>query len=352
MELNEQIEALCERAISQAVFPGCSVAYVVGGRATELAFGRLTYEDGAPKVRADTIYDVASITKSVPTSSLMLKLVEDGRIGLDDRVIDYIPELQNEHREQVLVRHLLTYTITFGLDGGTAALSKKHPDTVIEELMSVPLVSAPGTTYWYANGPAILMGLMVERIYGRPLDEVARMQLFGPLGMKLSTFSPVEYGLENVAPTEMLPDGEVRGRVHDESAWAITKAGGHSGAAGLFTTSGDLLRFCQMLLGGGSLGDVKIFEPATVELMHTDQLRGLPDRAGLGWELLRPELRGSAARDQTFGKTGFTGCVMMIDPQKHSAFVHLSNRTYPKRTEGREPINAFRKELADLVFDQ
>ena len=350
MGLSKQIEALCERAMRERVFPGCSVAYVRRGRSAVLAMGGLTYEAKASKVHPETLYDVASITKSVPTASLMLKLLEAGQIRLEDRVIDYLPELKNDHREQILVKHLLTYTVTFDLDGGVAALAMADPDRVVEQLLRVPLVCPPGTSYWYTNGPAILMGLIVERVYGQPLDEVAQTELFGALGMSRSTFAPSALGIEDVAPTEISTGGEVKGRVHDESAWAITKSGSRSGAAGLFTTASDLLIFSQMLLGQGALEGVEIFKPATVKLMHTDQLPELPDRAGLGWELLPGRLKGTVAGEQTFGKTGFTGCVMMIDPEKQTALVHLSNATFPTRPPDRDRINAFRRELADLVF--
>ncbi len=350
MDLNERIEALCEAAISERVFPGCSVAYVRQGQTAELGFGRLTYDATSQKVHSQTLYDVASITKSVPTGSMMLKLVEARRIGLDDKVIDYLPELQNDHRELILIRHLLTYTVTFELEGGVAALARKHPNAVIEQLMRVPLVSTPGTGYWYTNGPAILMGMIIERVYGRPLDEAAQDELFIPLGMMRTTFEPSSLEAAEIAPSEISAGEQILGRVHDESAWAITKSGGRSGAAGLFSTASDLLRYSQMLLGQGGLDGVRIFNPETIKLMHTDQLSELPDRAGLGWELLPARLRGTKAGEQTFGKTGFTGCVMMLEPEMQAALVHLSNATYPKRPDSREPINAFRRELADLVF--
>ena len=123
-------------------------------------------------------------------------------------------------------------------------------------------------------------------------------------------------------------------------------------AAGLFSNAGDLLKYCQMLLGQGAADGVRIYLPDTVKLMHTDQLHQLTERAGLGWELLPRRLRGDAAGEQTFGKTGFTGCVMMIDPEKQTALVHLSNATYPTRQSNRDGINAFRRELANLVFAQ
>jgi len=350
MVLDEQIRSLCEQAVRDRLFPGCSIAVARRGRITRVDYGRLTYGEDAPKVGLETLYDVASITKPVPTGSLILKLVDEGRIRLNDRVIDYIPGLKNAYRERILIRHLLTYTVTFDLDGGVAALARVDPGRVVQQLMRAPLVGPPGDSYWYTNGPAILMGPIIERVYGRSLDEVAQTELFGPLGMKRSTFTPLGTYKDSIAPTEIGPDGEIKGRVHDESSWAITASGGRSGAAGLFSTADDLLKYCQMLLGEGSLSGTKIFAANMVELMHTNQLQGLPERTGLGWELLPERLRGTQAGEQTFGKTGFTGCVMMIDPEKEAALVHLSNATYPTRPSSRDGINAFRRELADLVF--
>ena len=212
MELGKQIQALCELAVRKRTFPGCSVGYIRSGRAVVLNYGSLTYEADAPIVRDETIYDVASITKSVATASLMLKLLETGRITLDDKVIDFIPELKNEHRENILIRHLLTYTVTFDLDGGVAALARANPDRVVEQLLRVPLVSPPGESYWYTNGPAILMGLVVERVYRQALDKVALNELFEPLGMNRSTFEPSAARDDLVAPTEIGTDGDIKGR--------------------------------------------------------------------------------------------------------------------------------------------
>ncbi|MDB5178170.1 MAG: hypothetical protein JWN01_113 [Patescibacteria group bacterium] len=242
MSVTAQVEQICERAIRERVFPGCTVGWIRRGKTEVRAFGRLTYEAGAPAVTAETTYDVASITKSIPTSSIILKLLEDGRVALDDQAIAYVPELQNEFRERILIRHLLTYTVIFDLPGGLAKVARETPDQLLERLFTCPLLAPPGERYHYTNSPAILLGLIVERICGRPLDEVAQELFFKPLGMKNTTFHP---GLpaEAVAPTEVDWRGEVRGSVHDEAGWALRESGKPPGHAGLFSTTGDVLKF-------------------------------------------------------------------------------------------------------------
>lgn len=347
--MNEQIEALCRQAITDRVFPGCSLGYVRNGEATTQTVGNLTYEPSSPAVTVATRYDVASVTKSVPTSTLLLKAVQDGRVGLDDQVIRYVPELDNAYREQVLIRHLLTYTVIFDLPGGLSGLARRDPALLLKNLLTSPLQAPPGERYFYTNGPAIVMGLVVERVYGLRLDEVAHREFFGPLGMKHSTFGTGNLRDDLVAPSEIVDGKEVRGVVHDESARIMAAANNVSGAAGLFTTAEDLLKFAQMLLAQGSWDGVTIVNPATIESMHTNQLAGLGLTAGLGWEMGRPEIMGRAENTNAFMKSGFTGCLMVVDPKRSMALVHLSNRTYPKRPE-REPIWRFWRELNELFF--
>jgi CubicO group peptidase (beta-lactamase class C family) len=347
--MDEHIRQLCDRAISSRVFPGCQVAYVRAGRQSAQAFGRLTYDDKAPDVTNETRYDVASVTKSVPTSSLLLKLIEDGQVGLDDPVIKYIPELSNEYREQILVRHLLTYTVVFDITG-MAALAKSHPSNLLAELLRSPLKSPPGTSYFYTNAPAILMGMIIEKVTHLNLAAAANRIFIGPLEMNHTTFDATPLANETVAPSEVDDRGEVRGAPHDESTWALRESGHTGGAAGLFSTAGDLLKFAEMLLAEGKPGKEQILRPDTVALMHTNQLAALGEKAGLGWEMGRADILSDKHSPEMFMKTGFTGCLIMIDPEHKAALVHLSNRTYPQRQD-RQPLRDFWRGLIDIVFE-
>jgi CubicO group peptidase (beta-lactamase class C family) len=368
-----RVARLCRAAVQKRLFPGCVVGFwrgdggdgggrdvASGGRpdggrhgsaeAVVWPFGRLTYEANSPEVTAGTVYDVASITKSIPTGSLALMLAEEGRLGLDDRLVDYVPEVRSAEREQILIRHLLEYTVVFDIPGGLAAVARRSPDEVLGRVLNAPLAAVPGTRYAYTNAPAILLGLVIERVCGRRLDVAAQERLFGPLGMRQTTFYPEALGAGVVAPTEVENGVEVRGRVHDEGAWALRQMGVVAGNAGLFSTAGDLLRFGRMLVAGGEFEGKRIFKPGTIELMHTNQIADLGESAGLGWELNRAVVTGSAGSDQMFGKTGFTGCIVMMNPVKRRTLVHLSNHTYPHRPQTREAIFAFRRELAGILF--
>lgn len=351
MSQAERVRKLCEHSIRDHVFPGCVVGLFDDGKRTVWPFGRLTYENSADPVTENTVYDVASITKSIPTACLALHLVERGLISLDDKLVDYIPEVQNAHRDSILLRHLLTYTVVFDFPTGLGAVAKKHPEGILEAIFAAPLKAPPGELYWYTNAPAILMGLVIERVSNKPLNEYAN-EIFGHLPMERTSFSTGYASMKQVAPTEIDWRGEVRGVVHDETAWALRQTGRVAGHAGLFSAAEDLLVFAEMLLNGGQYDDYQYFTPETVVAMRTNQLSLPGAQTGMGWELRQALLPEGVGGRQVFGKTGFTGCVLVIDPESNRAFTYLSNRTYPHRPKTRDGIRAFRFELAKILFEQ
>jgi CubicO group peptidase (beta-lactamase class C family) len=265
-DLDARIRVFCEEAIGARTTPGAVVGYIRGGQQRVLPFGRLTYEADAAATSGQTLYDVASITKSIPTSSIILKLAEEGRLSLDDRAIDYLPELENEYRDQILIRHLMTFTVYFDIGRTLASLAKESPTGVIDVLMKAPLADPPGAKYIYSNAPSLLLAVIAERICGKPLDEVAQEMFFGPLKMLRTTFHPETFPVDEIAPTEIDWRGEVRGLVHDPAAWAMVTHGRAPGHAGLFSTVEDLLRFAQMLLNEGELEGRQYFRAETVRV--------------------------------------------------------------------------------------
>ena len=361
------------RAIEERVFPGCVVGMVDReGERTVLPFGRFTYDSRSPTVNHDTVYDVASITKAVPVSCLALRLIGEGRLRLDDRLIEYVPEFSNPDREEVRVRHLLTHTLHFGF--ALSSLKDESPETIMRAIFQTPFASKPGRFFSYANATSILLGLVVERVYGEPLDAVSERVFFSPLGMRRTTFQPLLHFQNNeIAPTEIDPwrGVTVQGEVHDESAWALL--GGRRiedkqgrtqedngceenfvpkipGSAGLFSTAPDFLAFLQMLLGGGWSRGTPYFTEATMRSMYTNQIPHLGLCTGLGWELNQPHYMGQNCSQSTFGKTGFTGCVCLCDIEKGIGMVLLANCIYPWRKPDKESINAFRRDIADIIF--
>ena len=345
----DRVSAFLEEAIDRQVFPGCTVGIIAGDRQWYGAFGRCTYETDSMPVSEQTVYDVASITKSIPVASLALRLIEDGRLKLDGRLIDTLPEFVGGYRESIAIRHLLTHTLDFGFQ--LSSLKDLRGDAILEKILSAPLRGEPGAVFSYANASSILLGLVVERITGLSLDEAADLYFFKPLGMQYTTFHPERLSGTQVAPTEDDPwrGRIIRAEVHDESAWALRPR--IVGSAGLFSTAPDLIKFAAMLLNGGMVEGMRFFLPETVAAMHADALaeQGI-GRAGLGWELSQPSFMGKQCGNVTFGKTGFTGCSVVIDPPRDAAMVLLSNHTYPQRWKDRLLINEVRGGLADIIF--
>jgi CubicO group peptidase (beta-lactamase class C family) len=338
------ISDLSREAIAAKTFPGCQIGVLRGDEISVSAYGRLTYDSDSEAVTDETLYDTASVTKSIPTNCIILALIEQGRLGLNDQAVDYLPELRNQYRDQILIRHLLTYTVILDLPAGLAAVAEE-PSRLLHTVFSTPLKAPPGAQFHYTNAPAVMLGIIAEKVTGQPLDKLADEMFFAPLGMKRTSFKP-RRDINVIAPSE----GETIGVPHDESARALRRMGMVAGHAGLFSTAGDLLKFVRMLLHDGSWDGRTYFGPATVRDMHTNQLEQLGRQVGLGWEMSRalvPEGVGSA---QLFGKTGFTGCAVVADPKQKIAFVILSNRNYPRRPANRDDFVGFRHQLAHLLL--
>src|SRR3989344_78389 len=325
--LSEVIYERAEQAIKERIFPGCVVGIIrTDGLREIIPVGTL---DGHASVQEDTLYDLASITKSIPLASLALTLAAEnpgrlpGRFNLPGKVVEYLPELQNDHG--ATIEDLLRYRVT------GPRLSQLHLKT-FEEIRTYVFehgFDGPAGDGAYTNLPAFLLGVIVERVTGEILPTLANRYFFEPLGMSDTTFFPSD--LERIAPTEIVDDEEIRGIVHDESARVFARARRAVGHAGLFSTAPDLLKFLEALLNG------KL--PAVVE----------GAQKGLGWEVDR-EWMGSKRRKKTFGKTGFTGTSILCDVERGVGLVILSNRTYPHRPPDNSAINLFRKDIADIVF--
>ena len=330
------------------MFPGCVVGIVrKGGERKIFPFGHFTYED-SQAVEADSIYDVASITKSIPTASLALMFIDKGQLKLTDKLVDYVPEYRNAYREMVTIRHLLTYTV-----GGPqlSPLKDKTSDEILLSAYSHELAHKPGSVFVYSNAPALLLGLAVERVGGSTLDKLAQGYFFGPLQMDNTTFFPGSNRAiyRPIVPTEIDRGNEVRGIVHDESARVFAKAGKAAGHAGIFSTAPDLLNFMEMLLHEGEWKNRRYLSREIIREMSENQIPELAESTGLGWELNQPFI-GKSAGPHTFGKTGFTGASCVCDIEKGVALVILSNCTYPTRPKDRSAIDEFRADIADIVF--
>jgi beta-glucosidase-like glycosyl hydrolase/CubicO group peptidase (beta-lactamase class C family) len=326
-----------ESAIKERAFPGATLAVGYRGKVSLHAFGMLGYEPKYPDVAIDTMYDIASLTKVVATTTLVAKLAEGDfpvPIDLDAKVERYLPEWANgpqpEWRHRVTVRHLLTHTSGLPPFKEYWRTSKSKLDT-LAKIFAEPLDHEPGSKEVYSDLGIILMAEIVERLTGKPLDTLARENIFGPLAMSNSMYKPPKKLWPAIAPTEI--DSQYRhrliqGEVHDENAAAI---GGVSGHAGVFSTAPDLAAFCQMLLNGGVYAHQRILRRSTIAEFTAPQQLSSGTRT-LGWAA--PTEGGSSGHffsPHSFGHTGFTGTSIWIDPDRQVFVVLLANRVYPTR---------------------
>ncbi len=345
-------EALLDRlnrAVTEGVTPGGVVGMIrKDGTRHVIPFGRLTYDTDSPYVTEDTIYDVASLTKSFVTGSLALQLIDEGKLRTSDKIIDHLPEYQRSDREQACIKHLLTYS----LDGfSLAALREFSPEEIRKRILMHEVRRAPGTAFNYSNIPAYLMGLVIERMCKSTLDMLADEHFFVPLEMTRTTFFPETFSQEKISPTEIDFRGVVQGVVHDESAWVFkTKAHEVVGHAGLFSTAPDLLKFLEIFLHGGEYRGKQYFSKDMITHMTTNQLSDIGECTGLGWELNQSRFMGRTVGEHTFGKTGFTGTLAVCDIARGVACALLTNRTYPHRPPDSSAINALRADVSDSVF--
>jgi CubicO group peptidase (beta-lactamase class C family) len=332
------------RAHTGVAFPGAALAVGRGGAVVvESGFGRIGWEEDAPAVDPDfTVYDLASLTKVMATTSAVMLLFEAGRIDLDAPVQRYLPHWWGEGKAGVTLRHLLTHTS--GLPAGSN-IGAPDAASVLRRALEVPLVRGPGERVEYSDIGFIVLWAAAEAAAEEPLYRLLDRRVFGPLAMRSATFLPGE-GC-TCAPTERLRDGSViRGRVHDPNA---RRLGGVAGHAGLFATAHDVAVFAAMLAREGEYGGERIFWPETVRYFTTRQ----PDAGtrALGWDTANGSGRNGASgarmSPRGYGHTGFTGTSLWIDPDRRTWSVLLSNRTYEPR--GGNQIQAVRRGVHDLV---
>jgi CubicO group peptidase (beta-lactamase class C family) len=342
------VDSVVERAVADGAFPGGVVAVGKDGALAHLrAFGRLSYEADATEVRADTIYDLASLTKIVATTTAAMILVDEGRLDLSRPVSAFLPRFRGAGKEKVTVESLLTHSS--GLDWWAPLYQDtKGRQAYVEKVQAMELVYPPGTKSLYSDLGLVLLGEVLERVAGEPLDAFAAKRILEPLGMKDTRYRPGPDLLERIAPTEKDPwrARVLRGEVHDENAFAM---GGVAPQAGLFGTAPDLARFAQMMLNGGVLEHKRIVGREVVE--RFTRRAGIPDSSrALGWDTAHA---GSSAGDRlsprSFGHTGFTGTSMWIDPERNMFIILLTNRVHPTRENN--AIRGVRRALADAVVD-
>jgi CubicO group peptidase (beta-lactamase class C family) len=341
----QKIDKVVQRAIKAGGFPGGAV--VIGRRGAsvlERGFGTLGWSDKTPVVPARTIYDLASLTKVVATTTAMMILYDEGKIRLEDPVSKFLPTFAGGAKDDITVQHLLEHRsgLPAGRELWRIAFS---PEEARQAVIDTPLECNPGQCLIYSDIGADLLGFIIEAVTGQRLDAFLQQRLFSPLGMEDSFFRPHWTLRDRIAPTELTPPRgyPLRGEVHDENAFVL---GGIAGHAGLFSTASDLAVFAQMMLNGGEINGVRIVSDSTIALF-TQNTASRGTRA-LGWDTCGHD--GSCGKylsTKAYGHTGFTGTSLWIDPDRDLFVIVLTNRVHAARA--RRPAKVIADVRADIA---
>lgn len=338
-----KIDHVVMRGIQAGGYPGAAVVVGRKGAAVwQRGFGRLDWSNESNAVDpTESIYDLASLTKVVGTTTALMILYDEGKVHLDDPVSKFVPEFAGGEKDLVTVRLLLEHRS--GLPAGRDLWRIAHtPDEARQAVIETPLSYHPDQFYEYSDLGADLLGFVVEAAAGQRLDQFLAEHVWKPLGMDDTFFKPADSLRDRIAPTEVNPPRgyPLRGEVHDENAFAL---GGIAGHAGLFSTAADLAVFAQMMLNGGEYGGTRVIADSTVTLFTT---RAARTRA-LGWDTCAGD--GSCGKylsERAYGHTGFTGTSLWIDPDRDMFVILLTNRVHAARA--RRPAKVISDVRADL----
>ena len=317
------LDALLKDAVEKGATPGAVLLVGHNGAVVyRKAFGYLETGPDKQPMTTDAIFDLASLTKVMATTSCVMRMVQLGEIKLNDPVAKYIPDFGQNGKQEVTVRQLLTHYSGLRAD---LALTPywRGTEEAYARANGEKLINLPGSTFLYSDINFIVLGELVQRVSGMAVDEYSEKYIFGPLGMTMTRFNPPKEWLARIAPTEHDPrtGAMLRGMVHDPSARLM---GGVAGHAGLFSTADDVAKFAQALLNGGA----PVLSPLIVEKMTTPQQPpNMTIVRGLGWDIDSPfsSNRGDLLPVGSFGHTGFTGTSLWIDPTTNSYIVLLTN---------------------------
>ncbi len=337
MEVKQKLEQLLNEAVENKAFPGAVYAVVTKNKIVKGVVGDREWYPEVVKNTLDTVYDLASLTKVICTTSLMMILLEQGRFRLHDNVNVYLKEFPFNN---ITIWHLMTHTS--GLPEGVyGPKDKMVADDVWNKIMNLEkLLFEPGEKIVYSDINYMLLGKIIEYLTKMPLDKYAKQALFEPLEMHSACFNPINKDI--CAATEYRDDatmtGYVKGTVHDETAYAL---GGVAGHAGMFASVDDLINFCLMILNDGMFNGKKVLSKATINELYKVQVKepsGVivhPKARCLGWQTKDPaSSAGDLVSEKTIIHTGFTGTNVFIDKENEIAFILLTNRVHPTRNNG------------------
>ena len=340
LNTESRIDSIVLDGIARHAYPGCQVLAMHDGNIIfRKAYGHLTYDTTSPAVTFHTVYDLASVTKMLSTTLAMMKLVETGKVRLDDPLSRYLPYLKHSNKERLTIRQVMSHVARLKAFDSYW----KHADgaddpyaAIIEQIIDAPLTDA--TQYLYSDIGFILLGDLVEYVSGLRLDHFVSRHFYEPMGLCNTHYLPLDSGIDSllIAPTEydaVLRNAQIQGAVHDPNAYVM---GGVAGHAGLFSTADEVAALLQMLLDGGTYQGRRYLRAETIADFNTCYYQSIGCRRGLGFD--KPLLRtggGSCcdeAPQESYGHSGFTGILVWVDPVNRLTYLFLSNRVYPTAT--------------------
>ena len=333
-----KIMPIVNQALEENAWPGGVLLAAKDGKIfMHEYFGEHTYDSERHTYRGD-IFDLASVTKVIATTSAAMKLYEEGKLNLDTTVVSYLPEFAGPDstidslKQIITVKNLLTHTAGMKPFKKFFRMDAPSREALVDSVLQSELDTIPGTKYRYSDIGLITLGMVIEKLAGADLKTFTDSVIFKPLSMKATGYLP-RARLDRIVPTEIseLDSMLVHGFVHDENSHSL---GGITGHAGLFSTAMDLARFAQMMLNKGSLGDTVIFKPETIELF-TRRANMLDEENSrcLGWDSPHEASSGGVyLSTNSFGHTGFTGTSIWIDPDNQMFVILLTNAVHPKRS--------------------
>ena len=341
----EGLNTLIVEAIKEGVMPGANYALIANNKKHFGSFGNKALFPNVEVNDIDTLYDMASLSKVISTTTCIMLLMERGKIRLNDPVSLYVPEFKHKN---IMIWDLMTHSS--GLPSDVSRSLYSNETELIDYIMNVDLKYEKNTKIVYSDLGYILLGFVVERISGVKLDEFARQNIFIPLEMFDSGYNPRD--IKRCAPTEDRKDFIDRGYVHDEKAHTLNGVAGH---AGLFSTVKDVSNFMEMILNDGVFNGKKFLSKQTIDLLYTVQVEesnGVSkclSRRGLGW-ILKGDWpsSGDLVSPNTIMHTGFTGTNVFIDRDNKVAFCLLANRVHPTRDN--TLIISFRAKVGNYII--
>ncbi|HDK27699.1 MAG TPA: hypothetical protein ENG48_11520 [Candidatus Atribacteria bacterium] len=347
----EKIDQFIQQEIKKNTFPGVVLGIVNDNKILyKKSFGYAQLEPDKIKMKDNTIFDLASLTKVMATTIAVMQLIEKGKINLESYIKHFYPRLPDEKKE-ISIFHLLTHT-----SGFPAIIRLWNQGLNYEEkincVLDNPLETKVGEKIIYSDLNFILLGDLIWRITGQRIDKYANQHIFQPLGMAMTTFNPLKsfpnMKKNDYAATEMCKwrNRVIVGEVHDENADSFNGVSGH---AGLFSTINDLCIFLQMLLNDGIYRGIRVLSSGSIKLMGKDWTSNLNNHRGLGWDLIKNSHSsgGVLFSEKSFGHTGFTGTSIWVDPKSKIGVGLLTNRVHPTRENTK--IISFRPRLHNLI---